>query len=449
MDNDGACWIADNRQGLVQWRSANAISFYLPNGPTSNHAAALRFKADRLLVAAGGKDKDGLPLNRQGEIHTFYANQWNSIAPQGLFDFTDVDVFENQPATYFVTSWRKGLFVFENGVLKDHYTQYNSSLVADFSGNVLCGGLLADADQKLWVSNDQNVSLFESKQWKILPWQSESNMGRLTEDNFGQIWTTQGMDGLLVFSKTTHDAHISFKPNNYSYLPINLCHRVVNVPDGIVWVATRQGPVYYNNASEILKGGRTGGIQPYRKWSDEPNYLYPVLGGENILSVAIDGAYRKWLATATSGVFLFDEDNEGEVRHFTADNSPLFSNMVHDIAINDRTGEVFFATEYGMVAYRGDAVSSGADFGNVYVFPNPVRPEYHGEITITGLIKDADVKITDIAGNLVYQTRTLGGQAVWNGRNRQGRRVASGAYLVFCTNDDGSKTNVTKILFIH
>jgi hypothetical protein len=108
----------------------------------------------------------------------------------------------------------------------------------------------------------------------------------------------------------------------------------------------------------------------------------------------------------------------------------------------------YFATEYGIVAYRGDAVSSGEDFGNVYAFPNPVRPEYQGEITITGLIKDADVKITDIAGNLVYQTRTLGGQAVWDGRNRQGRRVATGVYLVFCTNEDGSKTNVTKILFI-
>ena len=138
-----------------------------------------------------------------------------------------------------------------------------------------------------------------------------------------------------------------------------------------------------------------------------------------------------------------------EVKHFTTDNSPLFSNRVHDIAINDKTGEVFFATEYGMVSYRGDAVSSGADFGNVYAFPNPVRPEYQGEITITGLIKDADIKITDVAGNLVYETRTLGGQAVWNGRNRQGRRVATGVYLVFCTNDDGSKTNVTKILLIH
>jgi len=454
MDSNGSCWIADNRQGLVQWRSASDISFYLPNGPTSNHAAALRFKADRLLVASGGKDRNGLPLNRQGEIHTFYANQWSSIIPQGAYNFTDVDIYEKHPTTYYVTSWGQGLYVYENGVQKDQYLQNNSSLVADVSGNVLCGGLLIDADQNLWVSNDKQVSMFGSGQWKTLPWQTTASLGRFTGDNYGQMWTTQDYNriterynGLLVFSKTS-DAYISFKPNNYVLSPIDLSNSVVNTPDGIVWVATVQGPVKYGNPSVILDGIGTGGSHPNRIGSDEPSHMYPLLGMENILSIAIDGAYRKWFGTETAGVFLIDE-NLGEVKHFTTDNSPLFSNRIHDIAINDRTGEVFFATEYGIVAYRGDAVSSGDNFGKVYAFPNPVRPEYQGEITITGLIRDADVKITDIAGNLVYQTRTLGGQAVWNGRNQQGRRVASNVYLVFCTNNDGSKTYVTKIMFIH
>jgi len=184
-----------------------------------------------------------------------------------------------------------------------------------------------------------------------------------------------------------------------------------------------------------------------RVGSRETGHWFPLLGSENVLSVAVDGANRKWFGTLTSGVFLIDEEN-GQSRHFTVDNSPLLTNRVHDIVINNRTGEVFFATSYGIVSYRGDAVSAGEDFGNVYAFPNPVRPDYDGLITITGLIKDADVRITDIAGNLVYHTRTLGGQAVWNGRNRQGNRVASGVYLAFCTNDDGSKTHVTKILIV-
>jgi len=452
-DNDGAFWIADNRQGLVQWKSAGDISFYLPNGPTSNHAASLRFKADRLLVVGGGMNENGQPLNRPGEIHTFYANEWKSITPQGIYDFTDVDVFENQPAKYFVTSWGGGLYVFDNGVLKTHYSESNSTLVPDYSGNILCGGLLIDTDHKLWVSNDKKVSLLNTNdQWKTLSWQSTSNMGRLTGDNYGQIWTTLGDNGLLVFSKTVSEqgqngAYHSFYPYDGSS-PIRKSNRIANTPDGVIWVATARGPLYYKDPSVILEDKGTEGIHPTRTGTDEPNRLYYVLGSENVLSVAIDGAYRKWFGTETGGVFLFDEDNKSELRHFTVDNSPLFSNKVHDISINERTGEVYFATEYGIVAYRSDAVSSGIDFGNVYAFPNPVRPEYQGEITITGLIKDADVKITDIAGNLVYQTRTLGGQAVWNGRNQQGRRVATGVYLVFCTNDDGSKKNVTKIMFI-
>jgi len=453
MDNDGSCWIADNLQGLVQWRSANAISFYAPGGPASNHAAALRFKADRLLVASGGRDGDGRPLNRRGEIHTFYANQWSTINPQGAYDFTDVDISERQPATYYVSSWGKGVYVFENGVQKAHYTNYNSALDADYSGNVLCGGLMIDADQKLWVSNDKQAALFASGQWKKLPFNTSSGFGRFTGDNYGQIWTTQGYNGLLVFSKTASEqgqsgAYISFEPN-YGSTQFNRCNQIVNTPDGIIWVATTRGPVYYHNPSAILKGEGTAGLHPNRPGTAEPDRIFALLGSENVLSVAIDGACRKWFGTETAGAFLIDEDNTGEVKHFTVDNSPLFSNRVHDIAVNDKTGEVFFATEYGIVAYRSDAVSSGDDFGNVYAFPNPVRPEYQGEITITGLIKDVDVKITDVAGNLVYQTRSLGGQAVWNGCNRQGRRVASGIYLVFCTNDDGSKTHITKILFIH
>jgi len=456
FDRDGACWIADNRQGLARWRSENDISFYLPNGPTSNHATALRFKADRLLVAGGGQDNSGQPLNRKGEIHTFYANRWSSISEKDAYDFTDVDIAENQPETYYVTSWGGGLYVFEKGGLKDHFTQYNSAgALEDHFGNVLCGGLLMDANHKLWVSNNRKVALFDAGQWKSLSWQATSGMGRLTGDHYGQIWTTQGSAGLLVFSKEASEqgqsgASISFKPlTSVTSEYIDKSNQVANTPDGIIWVATTQGPVYYRNPSVILKGEGTGGTHPIRTGTDEPSRLYALLGSENILSVAIDGAYRKWFGTKTAGVFLIAEDNVSETKRFTADNSPLFSNAVHDIAINDKTGEVFFATEYGILSYRSDAVSSGSDFANVYVFPNPVRPEYHGEITIMGLIKDADVKITDIAGNLVYQTRSLGGQAVWNGRNRQGRRVASGVYLIFCTNDDGSKTHVTKVLFIN
>jgi len=119
------------------------------------------------------------------------------------------------------------------------------------------------------------------------------------------------------------------------------------------------------------------------------------------------------------------------------------------VAVNDVSGEVFFGTDKGIISYRGQATEGSDDFEKVYVFPNPVRENFSGDITITGLVRDVNVKITDISGNLVYETKALGGQAIWNGRNFRGDRVQTGVYLVFCTNDDGSKTHVTKLLFIH
>ncbi len=453
LGSDGSYWIADNRQGLVYYSSANAVSYHLLNGPSSNNAAAFRFKSDRLLVASGGRGADDKSLNIQGEIHTFSGNQWSSIRPEGLYDFTDVDISTDASDRYYVSSWGGGVYVFENGTLAGHYTQNNSTLLAD-NTSVYCGGLLMDENHKLWISNNQHASVFYNNQWKLAPWQSGAAMGRYTQDNYGQIWTTRSNNGLWVFDKAAVEQGqtgrtIGFAPYNYTQTtPIYRNNQIANTPDGIIWVGTYQGPVYYNNPAKIIDGEGTKGYHPNRTGTDEPSYLYALLGSENVLSVAIDGAYRKWFGTETGGVFLIAEDNVSEVQHFTVDNSPLFSNKIHNIAINDKTGEVYFATDYGIVAYRGDAVASGDNFGNVYVFPNPVRPDYQGEITITGLIKDADVKITDVAGNLVYQTRTLGGQAVWNGCNQKGRRVATGVYLVFCTNDDGSKTHITKLLFI-
>jgi flagellar hook assembly protein FlgD len=127
----------------------------------------------------------------------------------------------------------------------------------------------------------------------------------------------------------------------------------------------------------------------------------------------------------------------------------LFSNSVQTIAVNDVTGEVFFGTEKGLLSFRAGATEGGDDFADVYVFPNPVRETFDGDITVTGLVSNVNVKITDITGNLVYETTALGGQAIWNGRNFKGDRVHTGVYLVFCTNEDGSKTFVTKLLFIH
>ena len=127
----------------------------------------------------------------------------------------------------------------------------------------------------------------------------------------------------------------------------------------------------------------------------------------------------------------------------------MFSNNIKQIKINRETGEVYFATDKGLISYRGTAIQANEYFDNVYAFPNPVKPEYSGPIAIKGLVSNTTVKITDISGSLVFETKSEGGQAIWYGKNFNGEKVSSGVYMVFCTNEDGSQKVATKILFIN
>jgi flagellar hook assembly protein FlgD len=143
------------------------------------------------------------------------------------------------------------------------------------------------------------------------------------------------------------------------------------------------------------------------------------------------------------------EDGSEEILHFTTKNSPLFSDNIFDIKIDGKTGEVYIATEKGLISYKGTATDAQKDFSNVFVYPNPVRENYHGVIAIRGLVEDTDVRITDISGNLVSQTKSLGGQAIWDGKDLKGNRVQTGVYMVFNASKDGELSQAAKILFIH
>ena len=173
-----------------------------------------------------------------------------------------------------------------------------------------------------------------------------------------------------------------------------------------------------------------------------------VLATESISSIAVDGANRKWLGTMSSGAYLLSPDGTVRIRNYNEENSPLFSNTIISLAIDNKSGEVWFGTLKGIQSVRGDATESNEKFTNVYTFPNPVREDYSGNVTITGLMRDSQIKITDISGNLVYETISEGGLATWDLKTYNGKHVASGVYLVFCASSDGSQSFVTKMLVI-
>jgi hypothetical protein len=166
-----------------------------------------------------------------------------------------------------------------------------------------------------------------------------------------------------------------------------------------------------------------------------------------VTAIEVDGSNKKWLGTR-NGVWYVSEDGTNIIYNFTTENSPLPADHIRDIAVDDLTGEVFFATDNGIVSFRNTATEGNDKHENVYAFPNPVRENYDGPIAIRGLVSEANVKITDAAGNLVYETFAEGGQATWDGRTLSGDKVRSGVYLIFSTNEDGTETNITKLLII-
>ena len=283
---------------------------------------------------------------------------------------------------------------------------------------------------------------------------SISSEGYLFIDNIGQKWVVvpSGV-GLVVYNdnNTIEDVQddqdrILNSALGSGNLPSTSVYSLAKDRDGEIWVGTNKGVAVFYNPENVFTGNDFDAQQILVTVDGYVEYL---LANETVTAIAIDGANRKWLGTQNAGIFLVSPDGTEQIHHFTEENSPLFSNTITDIAINNQTGEVYIGTSKGLISYISDATQGYESHQNVTVYPNPVRPDFNGIIAIKGLVEDADIKITDLNGTLVLETTALGGQAVWDGKNGYGERVQTGVYLVFSSNSFGTETNVAKILFIH
>ncbi len=323
------------------------------------------------------------------------------------------------------------------------------------------GGLDFDSQGNLWIANSEagkNLhKLSPSGDWEsfTLPEVANSrNIGQMIVSKSDDKWiiVPRGHDIYVVDKTGAQKKHlplISYFNNgiNEIFNRMNDVYSIAEDHDGNIWIGTSKGVAVYSNPSRIWTATPFYATQPSLNLND--GLYHPLLETETVTAIAVDGANRKWLGTKSSGVYLISENGEEELMHFTQENSPLLSNSIKTIAINEKNGEVFFGTNEGLISYLGDAIGGDNGFKNVYVYPNPVRETYNGPVTITGLMEDTDVKITDISGNLVHHGKSLGGQAIWDGKNLNGNRVKTGVYLVFCNDKTGNETHITKLLFIH
>ena len=242
-------------------------------------------------------------------------------------------------------------------------------------------------------------------------------------------------------SDDVSEYYAAVSDNQGNTLDANLFYCMTEDKDGYIWAGTNIGPIVCYNPSKIedLRFNRI-------VLADESDYL---LNGVRVNAIAVDGSNQKWIATDGSGVFLVNADGTEVIENFTTDNSPLPSNSINSIAINPESGEVFFAADgYGVLSYQGEATEGKENYSDIHAYPNPVRPDFDDKVIITGLMSNSNVKITDIAGNLVYQTKSVGGQVSWNCRNSKGSRVATGVYLVLAATPESKESVVTKIMVV-
>ena len=478
IDEDNVIWIADNDAGLIKgWNIWNFISAQ-PNGPLSNKVVDISIEGSKLWAVSGGYDGQWNNLYHHDGIYTFIDENWATYTPWGLpildslYDMVCATVNPANPNQAFVGTWSGGLLQFDNQSLTNIYNEKNSTLkgtssLADtLTGlyRLRIGGIVFDNDGNMWVTNSNsttNTALnvrTPAGTWKAFDFSGfiakENAVGDIIIDNFNQKWMVIPRNvGLIVFNdnntltNTTDDKikKITNATGNGA-LPSNNVYSIAIDLDGEVWVGTDKGIAVFYSPENVFSGSNFDSQQIL---VDQGGFIQPLLQSEVITCIAVDGANRKWIGTERAGVFLMSADGTEQILNFTEDNCPLLSNTISSIAIDGKTGEVFFGTDKGIISYKSDATKGEEVYTDVTVYPNPVRENYDGYIAIKGLVTNADIKITDITGTLIYKTVAEGGQATWNGKNFNGEKAQTGIYLVFCSNADGSQTLVTKIMFIN
>ncbi len=454
-------WIAERGRGLIKFQSNNAEGI-MPNAPYFNNVYAIDIKNNRVLVTAGELTPGWANSYYTGAVYSFRNEWWHTMANYAAHDYVGISIDPNNNNHFYVGAWGAGLIEYNGNDTVKTYKAHNSTLQSVIEGEnyYRVKGLTIDDANNVWVTNsgvkDPISVKLASGDWVSFNYDEQiSNMlvgdMIITEQNNKWVILPVG-NGLFVFNNNgTIDnenddlyKRVSVVDENGKLISNNI-FAIAEDLDGDIWVGTDQGIVVYYTPENVFESSGFYAQRIVLTIGDATNFL---LKTQIITSIAVDGANRKWLGTQSSGVYLVSEDGTEEINHFTAENSPLVSDNIYDIGINHETGEVFFATDKGLVSYRGSATMGSDEFRDVYVYPNPVRENYDGDITVRGLVSDVNVKITDISGNIVYETTAEGGQATWNGKNFDGKRVSTGVYLVFCSNDDGSKTYITKLLFI-
>jgi hypothetical protein len=466
FENGGDTWIADAQRGLLNW-DGSVFNSLVPNSPDGPLNGQMEDVGSGLWVAGGGLNAGGGSTGDTSGFYRFSGDQWtgyNSVlqpAMKGIRDIVSIAV-NSRGDTVYAGSAVGGLARLSlagtgaspSGTVTISNPGSGSTPnpgSAPGPGSPITG-LTYDSTGNLWMINSgaSQPLLEKLPDGSILKYALPVNipgnqLGQVIIDRYNYLWIIAAPGyGALCFNPATKEWKSYQEGTGLGNLPSPYVNCIVCDRQGLVWIGTNDGIAVIECGASIFAGGCDATL-PVVQQDAFAGYLFQ---GQEVLSIAVDGADRKWVGT-TTGAWLISEDGEQVITNLTTQNSPLFNDTINVTGIDGATGEVFFSTPGGMCSFRSTATVATRNAGNLLVFPNPVPPGYSGTIGIRGVPDNAIVKITEMNGRLVYQTQALGGQAVWNGNDYTGRRVASGVYLVLIADQNNQEKAVTKIVFIH
>ena len=484
-------WIAADIHGIA-FHGDNSDEYYKPDGPAVNEPYRMKFAYGKLYVVPGARWateslKPGYVMIYDGFTWTNITNEY-IVAATGRIanDFMNIAVDPLDNNHFFVTSYGEGLYEFYGNQLYKLYTFSNSPLTSAATGKNEAFYVRTDAAM---YDNSGNLHLINTSSRAynlhvISPSQLEkahtASYARWDTINFIQngeriaIYTPQEMfidnryenrkwiptarstAGLLLYDdnntigKSYDDKSYfrsTFTDQDNNSIQLDAVYTAVQDHDNTIWIGTNSGIITIPASVDFRTSNSCERIKIPR--NDGTNLADYLLSTEQINAIAIDGSNRKWIATEGSGLYLMSADGITTIEHFKSDNSPLLSDKVISLAIDPQSGLVYIGTEKGIMSYQSDASEPKETYSEAYAFPNPVKEDFEGLITISGLMDETIVHITDSGGNVVYETRSNGGLAVWDGKNQQGKKVNTGVYTAFCNTADGKNHTAVKILIIH
>lgn len=483
--NGNEYWNCKGYKGFVSAKTEeNSIvdnsESYTPVSPVRNYCEFMKFSGDKLLIAGGNLNYFDINFYDPTIMEYYYDEErWfnyseddvkTALAGKKYRNICTVDENPNETGHIFAGSFGHGIFEFKDGEFINYYNFDNSPIetVVNNSYNYIrVSKVKFDEDGNLWVVNTGTKDIIKVLKtdgtWQKINYKEIEYQPTISDiyfDSRGWLWAVSLQQDAGLFcakiNETPFDTSDDTKKAWYSNFTnqdgisyeINQIYGFVEDKEGKIWVGTNTGLFIIENPRTFFDNGIFTQIKVPR--NDGTNLADYLLTGTFIQSICIDGANRKWIGTKYNGIYLISADGLETIHHFTTENSPLPSNSIVSIAVNNKNGEVFIGTENGLVSYMGNATEAHEtlDESNIHAYPNPVRADYSGDISIVGLTLDCNVKIVDTAGSLIHEGTSIGGSFSWDGRNKKGEKVASGVYYVLTYDENGNEGVATKILVI-